>query len=146
MIELFYKIQKKQKNAILLLIGEGDLKHEIQNKIEQLNIENKVFILGYRGDTNCLFNAMDVFLFPSKYEGLGIAAIEAQTNGLPVFCSNAIPSEAKITETFATFELSDNIDDIADRICSMKVFNNREEAYKKTISSGYVIDDVCKQL
>ena len=95
-IDIFYEILKKNQNAELLLIGEGYLRATIQEKAEKLGIASKVHFTGVRNDIGRLLSGMDLFLFPSHFEGLGIALIEAQTNGLPCLVSEVIPEEAKI--------------------------------------------------
>ena len=147
LIDLFYEIQKKQENAVLLLIGEGALKQKIKEKVEKLNIEDKVIFLGFREDANYILNCMDVFLFPSINEGFGIALVEAQTNGLPVFCSYGIPIETKITDRFYYFDLKDDICKIAEKICNEKInMEDRKGAYKNTIENGYDIKNTCQEL
>ena len=95
-INVFYEILKKNENAELLLIGEGYLRTSIQEKTEKLGIASKVHFTGVRNDIGRLLSGMDLFLFPSLFEGLGIALIEAQTNGLPCLVSDVIPEEAKV--------------------------------------------------
>ena len=81
-IEVFDKCYKKNKDVVLLLIGEGKLKKEIISKCFDLGLQKNVIFLGQRDDVNRIFQAMDVFLFPSLYEGLGMVLIEAQCSGL----------------------------------------------------------------
>lgn len=95
-IEVFEELLKVNSNIRLLLIGNGPLKEEIEEKIKNLNIQGKVIILENRSDIPELMSAMDVFIFPSLFEGLGIAAIEAQAAGLPVFISDKVPSDVII--------------------------------------------------
>ena len=147
LIDLFNEIQKKQDNAVLVLAGEGPLENKIKEYVKELSIENKVIFLGFRNDVNKILNAMDCFIFPSMHEGLGIVAIEAQTNGLKVYCSNSIPIEAKISERLKYFDLSESKEKIAEIICKEKYdINDRKEAFKDTIKCGYDINDVCEKL
>ena len=144
LINLFYKIQKQQ-DSILLLIGEGPLLNDIKNKVIELNIEDKVLFLGFKDNINEILNCIDIFILPSFTEGLGIAAIEAQTNGLITYCSKGIPEEAKISPHFRFFDLNDNIDELANKIINEKKIE-RKNAYKYTIENGYDIKNACKQL
>lgn len=147
LIDIFYEIQKKQKNSVLLLLGEGELKEKIKEKLQNLKIEDKVQFLGFRDDVGDILNCIDVFIFPSIYEGFGIAAIEAQTNGLITYCSNAVPEETKISNNFRSFNLNEKANDIATKICNEKLnLLDRKEAYKHTIERGYDIKEVCKEL
>lgn len=92
-IDIFAKLLKKREDAHLLLIGRGDVE-KLQKQIKDLGIEKKVSILCNRDDIPELLHAMDVFIFPSRFEGLGIVLIEAQASGLPCVTSDNIPWEA----------------------------------------------------
>ena len=94
LLDIFFEIYKREPNALLLLIGDGELKVEMLNKIEVLGIEKQVMYLGRREDIQQFYNAMDCFLLPSLYEGLPVVGLEAQCNGLPVFFSSEITNEA----------------------------------------------------
>ena len=96
LIDIFSEILKQKENAILLLAGEGPLEKEIKEKVKMLNIETKVKFLGVIEDVNKLYQAMDCFVLPSFFEGLGIVNIEAQCSGLPTFVSDGIPGEAMV--------------------------------------------------
>lgn len=104
LIDVFFEIQKIQSDSVLLLIGDGELKDAMVAKTKSLCIEDKVIFLGVREDVPQLLSTMDLFLFPSLHEGLSVAAIEVQCNGLHCLSSD-IPSmrEAKIT-SLMTFE------------------------------------------
>lgn len=85
-------------NAVLILVGDGPLRDMIKNYAKELNIQDRVILLGSRNDVNNLLQAFDVFVMPSLWEGLGIAAIEAQASGLPTLVSSNFPSNVKITD------------------------------------------------
>lgn len=97
LIDVFAEVLKSKPNAKLLLVGDGPLKKHIENKVAQLGLVDKVIFTGVRNDVADLYNVMDVFLFPSLYEGLGMVAVEAQANGLPVIASIEVPREAILT-------------------------------------------------
>ncbi len=97
MVKAFAELCKKKDNAHLLLVGDGELRPKIESEIEYLGIKNKVTILNARNDVPRILKALDVFIFPSLYEGLGIVLIEAQKMGIPCVISNAIPQEAVIS-------------------------------------------------
>lgn len=107
LIDIFYEIQKIRTDSILLLIGSGDGELTIKEKVRKLNIEDKVIFMGVRNDVNKLMQAMDVFIFPSLYEGLGVVAIEAQASGLPVLKSDKVPDECVLTSNVLTLSLND---------------------------------------
>ena len=105
LIDIFNEVLKQKENARLLLIGDGKLKPKIEEKVKNLGIERAVTFLGNRNDVQDLYNAMDVFVFPSFYEGLGMVVIEAQVNGLSVLTSDAVPKEAKVTKNIRFLNL-----------------------------------------
>lgn len=147
LIDLFYEIQKKQSNSILVLIGTGKLQNKIKDKVKSLGILDKVLFLGYREDVDKLLNMIDIFLFPSISEGLGVSVIESQTNGLITYSSNVIPEEANISPYFKFFNLNDDIKKIANRIVNENInVKSRVNGYKFIKENGYDIKDVCKEL
>lgn len=97
LLEIFNEIHKRNSNTFLLLIGDGPLLEEIKRYATHLGIEQAVAFLGARDDIPQLLKSMDVFLFPSKFEGLGIVAIEAQAAGIPTLVSTAVPREVAVT-------------------------------------------------
>ena len=105
LIDIFNEIYKQDKNAILLLIGEGPLKEEIQNKVNELGLDKNVKFLGQRSDANELYQAMDAFVLPSLYEGLPVVGVEAQAAGLPCFFSSDMTKETKTLSTTMFMEL-----------------------------------------
>lgn len=105
LIDIFNEVLKQKKNARLLFIGDGKLKQQIEEKVKKLGIEKDVIFLGVRNDVADLYNVMDVFVFPSFYEGLGMVVIEAQVNGLSVVTSDAVPKEAKVTKNIRFLNL-----------------------------------------
>ena len=96
-VDAFYELYKINKNAHLLLVGTGELRTQIENKIKQLGLNEKVTILESRTDIPRIMKALDVFIFPSHFEGLGIVLIEAQKMGVPCVISNAIPEAAIVS-------------------------------------------------
>ena len=98
LIDIFNEIINKGIDSKLLLIGDGQDKNHIKNKVRELNLTDKVMFLGQRSDVNNILQAFDVFLLPSLYEGLGIACIEAQAAGLPCIISDSITKDCIITD------------------------------------------------
>ena len=97
-LEIFAEVAARQPSAKLLLVGDGELRPAIQRKADELNITDKIIFTGVRSDVPQLLQAMDVFLFPSLYEGLPVSMIEAQAAGLPCLISDKVPIECKITD------------------------------------------------
>lgn len=121
LVRVFNEIQKKEKNSVLLLVGDGEDKKNIICEVEKYNLTNNVVFLGVRNDVSNLMQAMDVFAFPSVFEGLGIVAIEAQVSGLPVAASNkVIPKEVCIDkEIFEFVDLNKDAKYWAERILNL---------------------------
>lgn len=135
-IDIFNEIAKINKNTVLLIIGDGDLRNQMLRKIKEYNLEGKVLYLGRREDIQQFYNAMDCFLLPSLYEGLPLVGVEAQCSGLPVFFSSQVPKETKICKNLCNFidislgaeywanEILKNIKNIERKDCSSEVKNN----------------------
>ncbi|HBL06364.1 MULTISPECIES: glycosyltransferase family 1 protein [unclassified Clostridium] len=79
-----------------ILIGDGDLRGPIEEKIKKLNLENNIHLLGIRDDVNNILKEIDLFILPSTYEGLGLVLLEAQASGVPCLTSTAIQPEADL--------------------------------------------------
>lgn len=97
LVEIFKVISQRNKDAVLLLIGDGKLKSYLIEKVKNYGLEDRVIFTGVRSDVNELLQAMDVFVFPSIYEGLPVTVIEAQAAGLPCLISDTITDEVCIT-------------------------------------------------
>lgn len=106
LIELLKELIKENKNIVLVLIGDGPLFNDIKEYVKLYNLENNVCLLGSRDDVSELLNMFDVFVMPSIYEGVGIAAIEAQANGLVTLLSDGIPKCTKVLPTTKHLSLS----------------------------------------
>lgn len=98
LLAIFAALLKKEPNAVLLLVGGGNDMPKIQAKAQELGIAERVRFLGVRSDVADLMQAMDVFVFPSLYEGLPVTMVEAQASGLPCLISDKVPSECIITD------------------------------------------------
>lgn len=105
LIDVFNEVHKEKENSILLLVGQGPLQLKIKEKVEELNLSDSVIFLGQRNDVNELYQAMDLFLFPSLYEGLGMVLIEAQCSGLPCVVSTEVPIISKVTNLLNFIDL-----------------------------------------
>lgn len=105
LVELFAEYHQKKPNSKLLLVGDGELFEKIKQKISQLSINDAVIMVGSKTNTEDYYQAMDVFVFPSLWEGLGIVVVEAQANGLVCLISENVPKEAALTSTIKTLSL-----------------------------------------
>lgn len=107
LLEVFSQIAEQKPNAVLLLVGKGELEPEIREKAETLGIADRVIFTGVRSDIPQILSAMDVFVFPSLYEGMPNTVIEAQATGLPCVIADTITREADITGLVEYLPLSD---------------------------------------
>ena len=98
LIEVFNELQKLETNAVLMLVGVGEKEPEIREQVKRLKLEEKVRFLGNRSDVNELYQAMDVFVLPSLFEGIPVVGIEAQFADLPCIFSDKIPKEVCFSE------------------------------------------------
>ena len=124
-INLFKEINNVNDRVKLLLIGQGPLLNEIKMNVKKLGLENKVIFAGQRDDINELYQVMDLFIFPSLYEGLGMAVIEAQVNGIPCIVSTEVPEVTKITDSINYISLDETIKVWVDKINEYIVNKNR---------------------
>lgn len=147
LIDIFYEICKKKAQYKLLLLGEGILRSSIEEKVKKLGLEEKVIFLGVKQNVYDYMQAMDVFLLPSIYEGLGRVLIEAQAADLPcVVSAKVIPEEAKILETYETVPLSWTSEKWADRVIKSAEYHERKNRLKEIQQAGYDIRSVAKEL
>jgi len=102
-IDIFIEILKKEPNAKLLIVGDGELRSAMTQKIMDANIQDAVLDMGRREDIQQFYNAMDCFLLPSLYEGLPVVGVEAEACGLPVFFSTEIPRESSACDDLGYF-------------------------------------------
>lgn len=146
LIDIFSELHKQQPNSTLLLIGQGPLMEEMKEKVKKLNIEKAVKFLGQRNDTNELYQAMDVFLLPSLYEGLGMVVIEAQCSGLPCVASTEVPKIAKVTQNVQFIALNEKSDKWASKIIDGYKTINRIYEIKEIQKFGYEAKKEVKKL
>jgi glycosyltransferase involved in cell wall biosynthesis len=102
LLDVLSRIQEKREKVFLLLVGDGPLRAEIEKKAVALGLRERVIIAGMRKDVPEMMSAMDLFLFPSLSEGLGLAMIEAQAAGLPCVCAETVPPETTVIDSLVT--------------------------------------------
>ena len=142
LLEAFAKLQAQRLDSVLLLVGEGELKADLQRQVERLGIADNVIFYGVTDKVQNLLWAMDMFVFPSRFEGLGIVVVEAQAAGLPVICSNGVPSEAVVTDLVQKVKLSNSVDSWVEKILHCQVNVVRLTADEQVEKSGFAVEDV----
>ena len=146
LIEVFREICKKRKDGALLLIGDGEERSKIEKKVSECGVADRVLFLGVRSDVAQLLQAMDVFLFPSLFEGLSVASIEAQAAGLPVLISERIPIECKKTDLVQVMDLEKNSRaEWAEKAIQMSE-TERRDTFSEIKNCGFDIQSNAEQL
>lgn len=125
LIDVFEAVQKRTA-ARLMLVGDGSFRKEIEEKVGRLGLTDKVIFTGVRDDVADLLQAMDVFVFPSIYEGLPVTVIEAQASGLPCLISTQVPAECMITDLARRAPLGDSSEKWADQILDIMQMVRRD--------------------
>ena len=143
-IDIFSELHKQSENYKLLLVGDGELKENVLNRVMELGLTDSVVFTGNVSNVQDYMQAMDLFILSSKYEGLGIVGIEAQACGLPCVFSTEVPNEAKIIEKVEFVSLEDKqkwIETIEKMVTLPKTVNT-----DIIRAAGYDIDETAKKL
>lgn len=135
LIDVFNEVYKKDKNTVLLLVGDGYLKEKIKEKVKKLNLEQGVKFLGVREDIPELMQAMDLFLFPSQFEGLAVVMVEAQAAGLKVITSTGVTKESDITNNVEFIDLSKGAEYWANAVINSDF--EKKDSINMMIKKGY---------
>ena len=146
-VKVFSELIKKELNSRLVFIGKGDTTF-LKNLAKEYNVEDKVVFTGLKSNVGEMLNLLDVFFFPSNFEGLPIVLVEAQANGLPVVTANHLPV-ARILENYDnSLSLKDEWTLWADKILSVRNSRivDRAKVYKKITESGYEIKSSTREL
>ncbi len=142
--DVFAEYVKLNENSLLVLVGNGELEDEIKKRAEERGIADRIVFTGVRGDVPALLSAMDVFVFPSFYEGMPNAVIEAQATGLPCVISDRITHEADITGLVDYLPLGDAAT-WAEHICSLSLPVVRRTPCREFTENCYDIESVTTQ-
>lgn len=147
LIDVLHAALQKNVACKLLLIGEGEARSMLEQKVDRLGVRDSVIFFGISTHVEQMMCAMDVFVFPSLFEGLGLVAIEAQAMGLPVICSENIPPEAYITPSIFTLPLDAGADAWANSILDCKITSNdREKNRDYLIKAGFDLSNTVRMV
>lgn len=142
LVDIFNDVHKKNKKAILLLIGQGPKEELIKQKVKELKLTKSVKFLGQRSDVKELYQTMDVFLLPSLYEGLPVVGVEAQASGLLCILSSAMTKETKVLDSTRFIDLDVSPKEWAkillDDFSSYKIKSTKEEM---TINNFNIVEE-----
>ncbi len=141
LIEVFYEYQKLNADSKLLLVGEGKFKSELESQAKRLQIQDKVLFLGMRKDIEKIYSAMDIFVFPSIFEGFGLAVVEAQINGLKCYASTNVAEESNVTGNEKFLELDEGAENWAKKIFESN-HERDERAFEKVPDKFKIVEMV----
>jgi glycosyltransferase EpsF len=149
LVEVIGNMIKKDDKIRGVLVGDGILKNEIELRVKEMKLEKKIFFLGVRKDIPEILNCMDLFIFPSIYEGLGLVLLEAQAAGLPCLVSEAIQPEADLAIGLVRrLNLSDGVEKWADtsiQMLDMKQ-DNKQVILDGFETKGYAFKNIINKL
>lgn len=144
LLKVFAEVINEREDAHLVLIGKGELEEVIKKQANQLGILDKISFLGESSNVNKLINVFDVGVFPSLFEGFGIAVLEMQINGLPLVVSDNFPSEINLTDNIRFLSLDETVKYWCETILETK--GRDTGAVDKIIAKGYNLSDMVNKL
>ena len=146
-IDVFNELHKRDDSFRLVLVGTGEEQESIKSKVEALGLKDDVLFLGNRNDIPGLLTAADVFLFPSLYEGLSIALLEAQASDLICIVSDTVSPASFVTEKTMSLGLDKDPKAWADKIeSSLETYKSRSDMKSLFVEKGYDISAQIKVL
>ncbi|WP_160725763.1 glycosyltransferase family 1 protein [Bacillus sp. USDA818B3_A] len=140
LVEIFEEVVKVYPNSVLLLAGEGPLRSEIESLVKEKGLNDNVKFLGVRRDMNKIMQALDVFMFPSFYEGLGNVITETQAVSTMSIVSEGIPDEVRFTEYVVGMNLSQTAKEWAEETLKYKDGYVRRNTKQDMQKNGYDIE------
>ena len=143
LIRVFAEVFQKDPDSRLLLVGDGEEMNQVLRQVKNERLENEILFTGSVTNVGDYLQAMDVFVFPSRYEGFGIVAVEAQCSGLPVIASDRVPKDIKLTDNAAFISLDADIAVWSDKILSYKAYH-RADNKEKVIIAGFDINETAR--
>lgn len=148
LIDIFYQLKLLHPNSKLLLVGDdrGELANKIKHKVRESGLSDSVIFTGLRKDVTDLMQAMDVFVFPSFYEGMPVTLIEAQASGLPCVISDKVPIECKKTELVQQMSLTSSAAEWAKLLIKKGRETVRQDTSDLIKKAGFDIGDNAKWL
>jgi glycosyltransferase involved in cell wall biosynthesis len=148
LVSLFERLCSVEKDAKLLLVGDGYLRPALESKIKQLGLDERIILVGSTQEVAPYYSAMDAFLFPSKFEGFGMAVLEAQISGLPCVVSDSLPSDVNLTDIqYLSLEQHDWVNTCRQLMNQdAPSYSDRESKYKVCLESKYSIEKAQNKL
>lgn len=145
LVDIFEAFLKIEPNSVLLFVGVGQEEENVKQKVLQKGLSEKIIFLGLRNDVDRLLQAMDLFVFPSKLEGLPLSLVEAQSAGLPCLLSDRVTKETAVTDLVSFIPLDDSPEAWAQKM--QEAFKiERKSSNDQIIAAGYDIERNAKEL
>lgn len=139
LLDVFCNIVKKNPNSVLLLVGDGELRNQIEQKIKEMKLRRNVVIMGARNDVANILKTADCFLFPSNWEGLPVTVVEAQAAGLPCLISDRITDEVNITSLVKKLPIDQGVKCWIDAI--EKTSFQKQDVIRQICKAGFDIKE-----
>lgn len=143
LLDIIKELKPLVPNAVLVLVGDGEERENIEKRIKELGIEDDVIMTGVRGDIGDILCAFDVFLFPSIFEGFGNAVTEAQASGLKCIVSDTVPEEVRITPLVEFCPINEGVGVWIEKLKNVKT-ENREKYSEQIIEGGYDVTSIAE--
>ena len=140
-VEVFRKLCKFQPDCKLFIVGVGENEEKIRSLIRKYNLNNNVILLGRRNDVNSLLQMADCYIMPSVFEGLSVAAIEAQASGIRCFLSDVVSKDVCITDVCEFLPL-----DVDKWVEALNKRLEKKDTYQMIVNAGYEISDTANWL
>lgn len=145
LLDIFFEISKRNDKVKLILVGCGPLETLIREKVKKLELEDKVIFYGTSNKVNEIMMAMDLFLFPSLYEGLPLVLVEAQASGLRIVCSDTISQDTIITDLVTMVDINKSASAWADVVFE-KLGYERKDYNTIVYDKGFDINQTILQV
>lgn len=146
LLETFNLLKSKIPNAVLFLVGDGELHEQVFNKIDELNLKEVVFTLGARSDVSSILQALDYIIMPSKWEGFPVSLLEEQAAGLTCYVSDSVTRQAKINSNVYYLSLQDGCKKWSEKIYTTYSDQSRITNVKAIKEQGYDISNTINML
>lgn len=140
LLKVFEKVADEKDNAVLLLAGAGPNLEKTKELIENHKYKDRIIYAGDVPNPEYIYDASDVFVLTTKYEGLGIVFIEAQINGLPVVTSDRVPAEVNIGGRTKFVPLTDDVTEWKNAILNSEIIADRKGFYNDNLAEIQVYD------
>lgn len=145
LIAIFAEVANRRDDAVLVLVGDGPLRKQVEEHVRAKGLEDRVVFVGERHDARRFYSMFDVFCLPSLYEGLSVVLVEAQANGLKCIISDCNSRESKLTDQVEFFPLDAPYAQWADRLLAAKRADSAR-CRQQLATAGYDITHEAERL